>query len=48
MLPFDTPQNIRKSKVFWCFQGDKRENWKEKIKHKKVKKNQIDRYEYFG
>ena len=23
------PENIRKPKVFWCFQGDQREHWKE-------------------
>ena len=22
MFPFDPPENIRKPKVFWCFQGD--------------------------
>ena len=24
MFPFDPPENIRKPKVFWCFQGDQR------------------------
>ena len=22
MSPFDPPENIRKPKIFWCFQGD--------------------------
>ena len=22
MFPFDPPENIRKVKVFWCFQGE--------------------------
>ena len=24
MFPFDPPENIRKPKVFWCFQGDQK------------------------
>ena len=24
MLPFDPPENIRKPKVFWYFQGDQK------------------------
>ena len=24
MFPFDLPENIRKSKVFWYFQGDQK------------------------
>ena len=24
MFPFDPPENIRKSLVFWCFQGDQK------------------------
>ena len=25
IFPFDPPKNIRKPKVFWCFQGDQME-----------------------
>ena len=24
MFPFDPPENIRKSLVFWCFQGEQK------------------------
>ena len=24
MFPFDAPENIKKPKVFWCFQGDQK------------------------
>ena len=25
MFPFDPPENIRKSNIFWCFQEDQKE-----------------------
>ena len=30
MVPFDTPENIRKLKVFDVFRGFKKEQWEEK------------------
>ena len=30
MFPFDPPENIRKPKVFWCFQEDQKETLREK------------------
>ena len=29
MFPLDPPENVRKPKVFWRFQGIKREHWEE-------------------
>ena len=38
MFPFDTPENIRKSKVFRCFQGDQK--WT--LGRKKLRINQTN------
>ena len=37
--PFDPPENIRKPKVFWCFQGDQKEILG--IKRVKLRPNEV-------
>ena len=47
MFPFDSPENIRKPKVYCCFQGDKNGTLGRKVLNKLIISNHIIIHKYF-